>query len=86
MAGPAGALMAAQGFPVSVAGVADCYHDFLDLLVVDSKDAEAAERLHATGVRVHCTPTIMRKNEDRVALARSVMTACQQLLSAKQLQ
>jgi len=56
------------------------------LLVVDSKDAEAAERLHATGVRVHCTPTIMRKNEDRVALARSVMTACQQLLSAKQLQ
>jgi len=28
--------MAAQGFAVSIAGVADCYRDFLDLLVVDS--------------------------------------------------
>src|ERR1019366_8319559 len=31
--GPAGALMAAQGFAVSIAGVADFCRDFLDLLV-----------------------------------------------------
>ena len=53
--------MAAQGFAVSIAGVADFYHDFLDLLVVDSQDAPAAEALRKTGMRVHCTPTIMRK-------------------------
>jgi LPPG:FO 2-phospho-L-lactate transferase len=76
--GPAGALMAAQGFPVSIAGVADCYHDFLDLLVVDSQDALDADKLRKTGMRVHCTPTIMRKQEDRVALAQSVLDAAMQ--------
>jgi LPPG:FO 2-phospho-L-lactate transferase len=78
VSGPAGALLAAQGFAVSIAGIADCYHDFLDLLVADSKDAAAAQRLRETGVRVHCTATIMRKNEDRVGLAKSVIAACQQ--------
>jgi len=73
VAGPAGALMAAQGFAVSIAGLADCYHDFLDLLVADSQDAEAAEQLRTTGMKVHCTQTIMRRNEDRVALARAVL-------------
>jgi LPPG:FO 2-phospho-L-lactate transferase len=76
--GPAGALMAAQGFPVSIAGVADCYHDFLDLLVVDSQDAIDADKLRKTGMRVHCTPTIMRKQEDRIALAQSVLQAAMQ--------
>ena len=46
--GPAGILMTAQGFAVSIAGVADFYHDFLDLLVVDSEDATAAEELRKT--------------------------------------
>lgn len=78
VSGPAGTLMAAQGFAVSIAGVADCYHDFLDLLVVDSADAPAAESLRKTGVRVHCTSTIMRKNDDRVALAKTVLQAAKQ--------
>lgn len=78
VSGPAGTLLAAQGFAVSIAGVADFYHDFLDLLVVDSQDAPAAESLRKTGVRVHCTPTIMRKYEDRIALAKSVLKAAMQ--------
>lgn len=73
--GPAGVLMAAQGLAVSIAGVADFYRDFLDLLVVDSQDAQAAEQLRNTGMRVHCTPTIMRTSDDRAALARTVMAA-----------
>jgi LPPG:FO 2-phospho-L-lactate transferase len=76
--GPAGILMAAQGFAVSIAGVADFYHDFLDLLVVDSQDAPAADALRRTGMNVHCTPTIMRKVEDRVALAKSVLETATQ--------
>jgi 2-phospho-L-lactate transferase/gluconeogenesis factor (CofD/UPF0052 family) len=75
--------MAAQGFAVSIAGVADFYHDFLDLLVVDSQDAPAAESLRTTGMRVHCTPTIMRKYEDRIALAKSVLNAAMQPPSAQ---
>ena len=77
VAGPAGVLMAAQGLAVSIAGIADCYQDFLDLLVVDSQDAAAADELRKTGIRVHCTSTIMRKNNntDRVELARNALEA-----------
>lgn len=70
--------MAAQGFAVSIAGVADFYHDFLDLLVVDSEDASAAEALRKTEMRVHCTPTVMRKMEDRVTLAKAVLEVAMQ--------
>ena len=80
--GPAAILMAAQGFAVSIAGVADSYRDFLGLLVVDSQDAPAAEQLRKTGMRVHCTATIMRKNEDRIALAKSALDAAMQSPSA----
>lgn len=73
--GPAGILMAAQGFAVSIADVADFYHDFLDLLVVDSSDAAAAEELRKSGMNVQCTPIVMRSNDDRVALAKSVLEA-----------
>lgn len=81
--GPAGALLAAQGFAVSVAGVADYYRDFLDLLVVDSQDEFAAEELRKAGVRVHCAPTIMRRQEDRIALAKSVLEAASPAAAAK---
>jgi LPPG:FO 2-phospho-L-lactate transferase len=81
--GPAGTLMAALGFAVSIAGVAEFYGDFLDLLVVDSLDAPAAEQLRQTGIHVHCTPAIMSKVEDRIALAKSVVEAAMQPLSAQ---
>jgi LPPG:FO 2-phospho-L-lactate transferase len=82
VAGPAGTLMAALGFAVSIAGVADFYRDFLDLLVADSEDAPAAEQLRKTGMSVHCTPAIMRNNKDRIALAKSVLDAAMQSPSA----
>jgi LPPG:FO 2-phospho-L-lactate transferase len=78
VSGPAGILMQAQGFPVSIAGVAQIYHDFLDVLVVDTKDAKAAEELRKTGLRVHCTPTVMRRPDERISLARQVLAAAMQ--------
>jgi LPPG:FO 2-phospho-L-lactate transferase len=78
VSGPAGVLLAAQGFAVSIAGVADFYGDFLDVLVVDSRDAQAAEELRKTGLRVECAPAMMRTLEDRVALAKAVLAAAMQ--------
>lgn len=75
VSGPAGILMASQGLPVSIAGVAQYYHDFLDLLVVDERDAEAAEELRKTGVRVHTAKTVMRTAEDKADLAHAVLEA-----------
>lgn len=73
VSGPAGALMAAQGLPVSVAGVAQAYDDFLDLLIADERDASAAESLRKSGLQVHCINTIMKTAEDKAALAAAVL-------------
>ena len=73
VSGPAGILMAAQGFPVSIAGVAQAYEDFLDILIADLRDAEAARQLTRPGLRVHCTNTIMRNSDDKAKLARTVL-------------
>jgi LPPG:FO 2-phospho-L-lactate transferase len=75
VAGPAGILMASQGLPVSVSGVAQAYHDFLDMLVVDVRDAEAVDELTKSGLRVHVTKTIMRTSEDKADLAGAVLSA-----------
>lgn len=74
VAGPAGILMQAQGLPCSVAGVAQAYEDFLDILVCDNRDARTAESLGKNGLRVHCTQTIMRSADDKAALAREVLS------------
>jgi LPPG:FO 2-phospho-L-lactate transferase len=73
VSGPAGILMAAQGLPVSIAGVAQAYGDFLRVLVVDNRDAQNAEDLRKNGLRVHCTNTVMRSSLEKTALARSVL-------------
>lgn len=75
VSGPAGILMASQGLAVSIAGVAEAYHDFLDVLVVDVRDAEAAEELGRKGLRVHVTKTIMRTAEEKAELAAAVLSA-----------
>jgi LPPG:FO 2-phospho-L-lactate transferase len=74
VAGPAGILMASQGLPCSIAGVAQAYEDFLDILICDVLDARAAESLRKKGLRVQCAQTIMRTVDDRVALAREVLS------------
>jgi LPPG:FO 2-phospho-L-lactate transferase len=73
VSGPAGILMAAQGLPVSIAGVAQAYREFLDILVVDNRDAKAAEELKQSGLRVQCANTIMGTADDKVELARQVL-------------
>ena len=75
VAGPAGILMASQGLPVSVAGVAQAYHDFLDMLIVDERDTDAADELRKSGLRVQIAKTVMRTMEDKAELARAVLSA-----------
>ncbi|MGA9798854.1 MAG: 2-phospho-L-lactate transferase [Terriglobales bacterium] len=74
VSGPAGILMAAQGLPISIAGVAQAYREFLDILVVDNRDASAAEELRRSGLRVHCANTIMGSADEKVDLARQVLS------------
>src|SRR6201998_4188227 len=74
VAGPAGILMQAQGLPCSIAGVAQAYEDFLDILICDTRDARAADSLRQNGLRVQCAQTIMRSAEDKAGLAREALS------------
>ena len=103
VSGPAGALMAAQGLPVSVAGVASAYGEFLDVLVADNSDRESAtglesgspgrprpgwadESVRRRNLQVHCTNILMRKPEDREALAKTVLSLARRELMAASVQ
>jgi LPPG:FO 2-phospho-L-lactate transferase len=73
VSGPAGRLMATSGLPVSAAGVARAYANWLDLLVFDERDASLAPVVRSLGVSPVTAQTIMSSREDEVALARMVL-------------
>lgn len=73
VSGPAGVLMKAQGLPVSIAGIAQAYGDFLDILIADLRDQKTAAEVDRPGLRVHCTNTVMKTAEDKAKLARTVL-------------
>jgi LPPG:FO 2-phospho-L-lactate transferase len=74
VSGPAANLMSATGLPVSIAGVARAYQDFLDVLVVDTTDSERSKELAHSRVRVHCTNIMMRNPQEKLNLAREVLS------------
>src|SRR6185312_6013341 len=48
--GPADKLMRGMGIDVSAVGVARCYRDFLDVMVIDDQDAHLAEDIEDLGI------------------------------------
>jgi LPPG:FO 2-phospho-L-lactate transferase len=82
VSGPAANLMIAQGLPVSIAGVAKAYGDFLDILIADDSDAADAIRLSTDQLQVHCTNILMRDAEDRTRIAHTTLAlACPEILT-----
>jgi LPPG:FO 2-phospho-L-lactate transferase len=80
--GPAANLMTAQGLPVSIAGVAKAYEDFLDILIADESDAVDAQSLTCDGLQVQCTNILMRNNEDKARIARAALAfACPEIIT-----
>ncbi len=71
VSGPAGELMASQGLPISIAGVAQVYADFLDVLIADEADRGTTLR----NVDLVFTNTIMKSPAGRLALAEAALLA-----------
>src|SRR5664279_4845746 len=69
VSGPAGVLMKMRGWPSTIAGVAQAYEDFLDVLVADQADAGEAKQITSETLRVLCTDTIMSSPERKRDLA-----------------
>jgi LPPG:FO 2-phospho-L-lactate transferase len=73
--GPAGAMLASLGHEVSPVGVARLYADFLDVMVLDERDAALTRRVESAGPRAAVAPTIMRDLAAKEQLARAVIDA-----------
>ena len=67
--------MGGLGLEVSARGVAECYRDFLDVLIIDQVDAALAPDIEALGLRVIIMDTIMRGLPEKEALARAALAA-----------
>jgi LPPG:FO 2-phospho-L-lactate transferase len=81
--GPAGMLMRRKGWPSTIAGVAQAYEDFLDVLVVDLADHADAEHLREGDLHVLCANTVMQSLQDKQELARFTVHAALQARGAK---
>jgi LPPG:FO 2-phospho-L-lactate transferase len=73
--GPAEKMLRSLGYEVSAFGVAELYSDFLDAIVIDSKDADKRGRIETLGVKVSVTNTIMKTLADKISLAETVLEA-----------
>jgi LPPG:FO 2-phospho-L-lactate transferase len=83
VSGPAGVLMRRKGWPSTIAGVAQAYEDFLDVLIVDLADHADAEHLREGDLHVLCANTIMKSLKDKQELARFTLHAALQASGAK---
>jgi LPPG:FO 2-phospho-L-lactate transferase len=74
--GPTAKIMTELGLAPGVASIAEHYRGLLDALVVDAIDGETAAGL---SVRTSVANTLMRTEEDKVALARHCLGLCERL-------
>ncbi|MBO0910170.1 MAG: 2-phospho-L-lactate transferase [Acidobacteria bacterium] len=80
VSGPAAELMRSQGLEASIAGIAEAYSDFLDVLVADDRDSALARSLSSHRLQVHSTSILMRNGEEKARIARQALRfACPEM-------
>jgi len=70
-------MLASLGHDVSPVGVARLYADFLDVLVIDERDAALADRVGEAGPRPLIAQTIMSDLGAKTRLAEIAITAAE---------
>src|SRR5438093_7992424 len=73
--GPADRMLRDQGLTATATSVAELYSDFLEIMVIDERDAALKPQIEALGVDVVVTDTIMGSMEKKSGLARTVLQA-----------
>ncbi len=73
VSGPAGKLMQSKGLPVSSLGVAACYKEFLDIMVIDNRDTAHESMFEEIGCKVVRADTLMKTREISMNLSLLVM-------------
>ena len=73
VSGPAAKFMEACGYEISPSGVARCYHDFLDNIVLDTRDSALAVSIRYETIGVQITDILMTDEEAARRLAQFVI-------------
>lgn len=73
LSGPAHKLMTAAGFESSALGVAQCYADFLDTLLIDAEDRHQCAAIERLGITAIATEIRMASLADKRRLARQLL-------------
>jgi LPPG:FO 2-phospho-L-lactate transferase len=73
ISGPAHKLMEAYGLEASALGVAQCYEDFLDTLLIAAEDRNMIEPIAKLQVHAVATDILMTSSDDKRRLARQVL-------------
>jgi len=71
--GPADKLMRGLNMEVSAVGVARCYRDFLDVMVIDKQDEHLLSEIEDLGIPAVATNTLMHDMAAKAALAHKVL-------------
>jgi LPPG:FO 2-phospho-L-lactate transferase len=82
--GAAAKMMQELGHEASARRAALEYYRLIDGFVIDTVDAPAAEDIRACAIEVAVAPTIMRTEQDRIALAQAVLDFAQVLREKKE--
>jgi len=77
--GPAAKLMTELGASPGVQAVAAHYAGLIDGLILDDVDAGEAAAVRRLGISAHVTASVMRGDEDRIALARQALAFADRL-------
>lgn len=75
VSGPAGRLLQACGLPVSPLALAELYRPWLDVLLLDPRDAALGPELARRGIRAATASLVMTDPEAARGLARAVLAA-----------
>jgi 2-phospho-L-lactate transferase/gluconeogenesis factor (CofD/UPF0052 family) len=67
--------MDACGYEVSCSGIARCYHDFVDNIVIDTADAASAASIRYETIGVQITDILMANDSAARSLAEFVIVS-----------
>ena len=73
ISGPAGKMMKAKGYEVSVSGIVKYYEEFMTDIVIDRVDKDKINEIEDMDKNVHISDIIMDNKSDEIKLAKEVM-------------
>ncbi len=83
--GPADRMLSACGYSCDNVGIADCYTDLIDGLIIDHQDQSETSDLEERGLNVLVTHTLMQHTADKARLARELLQFAQELVTVEKL-